>query len=174
LNPINIKLEPINIQQVHLLQKISIDTFNLAFEAFNTKENLDHYYKIAFSIPSLIKQIENPNSTFHFVYVNGNLTAYTKINIGESQTEIQANEGLEVERLYIYPEYQNIGLGKQLLNEIKINAILADKTYMWLGVWENNHRAIKFYQDFGFKKFDSHIYVMGNDPQNDWMMMLTL
>jgi ribosomal protein S18 acetylase RimI-like enzyme len=45
---------------------------------------------------------------------------------------------------------------------------------MWLGVWENNHRAIKFYHDFGFKKFDSHIYVMGDDPQNDWMMMLTL
>jgi ribosomal protein S18 acetylase RimI-like enzyme len=169
-----IKLEPINIQQVHLLQKISIETFNLAFAEFNTKENLEAYYQIAFSIPSLNKQLQDPNCSFYFVYVDDQLAAYTKINIGESQTEIKAIESLEVERLYIYPQYQNLGLGKHILNEIMVQAIIANKTYLWLGVWENNHRAIKFYTQLGFKKFDSHIYVMGDDPQNDWMMMLTL
>jgi ribosomal protein S18 acetylase RimI-like enzyme len=170
----NIVLKPVSVHDVHLLQKISIETFNLAFADFNTTENLASYYELAFSIKALIKQIENPNSIFNLVYVDNQLAAYTKVNIGESQTEIKAPDGLEVERLYIYPNYQNFGLGEFLLNQIKERALVLNKTYMWLGVWENNHRAIKFYQNFGFEKFDSHIYVMGNDPQNDWMMKFTL
>lgn len=170
----NIEIKPVTVHDVHLLQKISIQTFDLAFADFNTKENLATYYQLAFSIPALIKQIENPNSTFNMVYVDNQLAAYTKVNIGESQTEIKAPDGLEVERLYIYPNYQNFGLGEFLLNQIKERALSLNKKYMWLGVWENNHRAIKFYRNFGFEKFDSHIYVMGDDPQNDWMMKLSL
>ena len=45
-------------------------------------------------------------------------------------------------------------------------------TYVWLGVWEENHRAKRFYSKNGFVKFDTHIFKMGDDAQTDWMMKL--
>ena len=169
-----LRISQINIQQVHLLQKTSIETFSLAFAKDNTPENLVDYYGKSFSIEALLEQINDLNSRFYFIYDEDKLAAYFKINIGESQTEIGANDGMELERLYIYPEHQSKKIGAFIVNEVKIKALLEDKKYIWLGVWENNLRAIKFYQKQGFIKFDSHIYYLGNDPQNDWMMRLEL
>jgi len=38
---------------------------------------------------------------------------------------------------------------------------------VWLGVWEQNNRALAFYQKFGFKKTGDHIFCVGDDPQRD-------
>ncbi|MBC7652865.1 MAG: GNAT family N-acetyltransferase [Oligoflexus sp.] len=167
-----INISSVTIHQVHRLQKTSKETFSLAFANDNTKENLADYFEKAFSIEALTKQINDANSRFYFVYHDDELAAYFKINIGESQTEIGAQEGMELERLYIYPAYQNKKIGAFIINEVKIKAILEDKKYIWLGVWENNLRAIKFYKNQGFTKFESHIYYLGTDAQTDWMMHL--
>jgi ribosomal protein S18 acetylase RimI-like enzyme len=41
---------------------------------------------------------------------------------------------------------------------------------MWLGVWEKNFRAQKFYEKWGFEKFSEHVFLMGDDPQIDWLL----
>ncbi len=46
--------------------------------------------------------------------------------------------------------------------------------YIWLGVWEKNPRAIRFYEKNGFIQFDTHIFMVGNDPQTDVMMKRSL
>jgi diamine N-acetyltransferase len=167
-------ISQVNIQQVHQLQKICKETFLAAFAKDNTEQNINDYFEKAFSIKSLSKQINNLESRFYFVHHEQELCAYFKINIGKSQTEIQGADGLEIERLYIYPKYQNQGLGEIILNEVKIKAVLENKKYIWLGVWEHNLKAIKFYERSGFVQFDSHIYHLGDDAQTDWMMRLVL
>ena len=44
------------------------------------------------------------------------------------------------------------------------------KQWIWLGVWEHNHRAITFYEKMGFTIFDRHIFLLGQDVQYDWWM----
>jgi ribosomal protein S18 acetylase RimI-like enzyme len=44
------------------------------------------------------------------------------------------------------------------------------KDNIWLGVWEHNHQAIKFYTTWGFEKFGDHLFLLGDDPQTDWLM----
>lgn len=46
--------------------------------------------------------------------------------------------------------------------------------YIWLGVWEHNVDAIKFYEKQGFKKFDTHIFKLGDDEQTDNLMKLII
>ncbi len=171
---LNTKFTLIDQLQVHQLQKVSKETFTEAFAKDNTEENLKHYLTVAFNVESLITQINNPASEFYFLEIDGEIAGYFKINIGESQTEIKGADGLELERIYIFQKYQSKGLGGFIINEIKIKAIQKDKKYIWLGVWENNVKAIKFYQKLGFEKFDEHIYPIGDDPQTDWMMRLII
>ena len=49
-----------------------------------------------------------------------------------------------------------------------------NKDYVWLGVWEENPRAINFYKKNGFVAFDKHLFQLGNDLQTDIMMKLKL
>jgi ribosomal protein S18 acetylase RimI-like enzyme len=46
--------------------------------------------------------------------------------------------------------------------------------YIWLGVWEENTKAINFYTKNGFAGFDKHIFKLGDDEQTDIMMKLQL
>lgn len=170
----NITFSNIQLNQVELLQQLSIRTFTESFAKENTAENLKVYYKNAFSIKKLTNEINNPFSTFFFVFSDQLICGYFKINIGESQTEIKAPDSLELERIYILAAYQKKKIGENILNKIKEIATLENKKYIWLGVWEQNTKAIKFYERFGFKKFDTHIYPIGDDPQIDWMMKLML
>ena len=55
----------------------------------------------------------------------------------------------------------------KVANERKAN-------YVWLGVWEENKRAINFYEKNGFVVFGKHDFKLGDDVQTDLMMKLNL
>ncbi len=163
-----------DVQQVKMLQKLSIATFSESFGTDNTVENLNAYFEQAFSLPSLHLQLSDPESSFYFIYHGEESAGYFKINIGESQTEMKAKEGLELERIYILKKLQRKGFGKKIMEEVKRIAIEKDKKYIWLGVWEHNEKAKRFYESCGFHKFNEHDFLVGDDIQTDWMMRLEI
>lgn len=171
---LHIKIQEVQTSEVKTLQSLSKTTFSESFASFNSIENLKTYFKSAFGIKQLLKEMNNPFSRYYFVYFDDVICGYFKINIGEGQTEIKSTEGLELERIYILAKHQGKKIGEKVLEEVKTIAQAVQKKYIWLGVWEQNIKAIKFYERFGFKKFDTHIYPIGDDPQIDWMMKLML
>lgn len=99
---------------------------------------------------------------------------YLKINTGDAQTEIQDSQTLEIERIYVLKEFHGKKVG-QLLYEKAIQIATGLKVnYIWLGVWEQNLRALQFYKKNGFLAFDKHMFKLGNDEQIDIMMKLAL
>ncbi len=41
---------------------------------------------------------------------------------------------------------------------------------VWLGVWEENESAIRFYESWGFRFVGTKKFVLGKDVQNDMVM----
>ena len=169
-----IQIQKISSNNVVQLQEIGRQTFYETFAATNSEENMAAYLKEGFATEKLTTELENPYSEFYFASLNENVIGYLKVNFGQAQTELQDNQSLEIERIYVLREYhgQNIG---QLLFE-KAFAIAKNKRceYLWLGVWEENHRALQFYTKNGFVAFDQHVFVFGNEEQTDIMMKLLL
>jgi ribosomal protein S18 acetylase RimI-like enzyme len=99
---------------------------------------------------------------------------YFKLNVLSAQTDVKRDDSIELERIYVLKEYQSLGLGKQFLQYIKNKSQEKNKKLLWLGVWEENTRAIQFYQQHGFQKFDTHPYFIGSDEQTDWLMGFNL
>ena len=44
--------------------------------------------------------------------------------------------------------------------------------YIWLGVWQENPKAIQFYTKNGFEVFDQHVFKLGDEEQTDFLMRL--
>ncbi|HYH14058.1 MAG TPA: GNAT family N-acetyltransferase, partial [Flavisolibacter sp.] len=106
--------------------------------------------------------------------LNGTIIGYLKLNIGTSQTEIQDDSALEIERIYVLQAFHGKKVGPLLFEKALQVAKQKNVKYVWLGVWEENIRAISFYKKNGFVAFDKHIFVLGNDEQTDIMMRLQL
>ena len=158
------------LQDLESLRKISIETFYQTFADSNTEENMSAYLENAYSSEKLYKELCNPNSSFFFIYVDECLAGYLKINKFPSQTDINDIASLELERIYILNEFQGAGLGKDLLEHTISIALEQGKKYVWLGVWEHNERAKRFYEKNGFYRIGAHSFVVGDDVQTDYVM----
>lgn len=169
-----IKYAKCSEDQVDQLLWISKKTFVEAFEKDNNPKDFKKYIETAFSEDALKHELALKDTEFYFVYSKETLAAYFKLNVGSAQTDIKMDDSIELERIYVLSAFQNIGLGAELLTEVKHIAVVKDKTMLWLGVWEKNKRAIQFYQRQGFKKFGTHPYFIGLDEQTDWLMRLDL
>lgn len=170
----NIQLKKVTLNDIDQLQKIGRQTFFETFAESNTEENMKEYLENSFSTEKLHSELNNPNSEFYFAVEEDTVIGYLKINFGASQTELKDDKALEIERIYVLKEFHGKKVG-QLLYEKAIQIAKETKSdYVWLGVWEENHRALAFYKKNGFIEFDKHIFRLGNDEQTDIMMKLQL
>ena len=132
------------------------------------------YLEEGFSAEKLSAELNNHDSEFYFESLENNVIGYLKINHGKSQTELKDERAMEIERIYVLKDFHGKNVG-QLLYQKAIDIALVKKAdYVWLGVWEENPRAINFYKKNGFVEFDKHIFVLGDDEQTDIMMRLKL
>lgn len=166
----NITINKINIADLEALRKISIDTFRTAFAWGNTEEDLNAYMNNAFSEETLAGEINDPNSFFYFACIENQPVGYLRLNVKNAQSDLQAENGLEVSRIYIDQHYQGNGIGKVLLDKALETAEERKVDFIWLGVWEKNPGAIRFYERNGFVKFSTHPFMLGTDKQTDILM----
>jgi diamine N-acetyltransferase len=170
----NIDIRKLTPEDILQLQKISRQTFRETFSSGNTEENMKKYLDEDLSNERLTAELSDPNSEFYFALLDGEVIGYLKLNFGQSQTEIKDNRAVEIERIYVLKEFQGKKLG-QLLYDKAINiATQKNADYVWLGVWEENLKAINFYKRNGFAEFDRHVFKLGDDEQKDIMMKLQL
>ena len=169
-----IEIKEVTLHNVLQLQKIGKTTFHETFSAFNSAENMDEYLHRGFSIDQLTIELNDTNSKFYFAELNNSIIGYLKLNFGYSQTELNDEKGLEIERIYVLKAYHGNNVGQTLYNKAVKVAQQKEVEYMWLGVWEKNLRAINFYSKNGFVEFDKYIFVLGNDQQTDIMMKLKI
>ncbi|MFZ9146290.1 MAG: GNAT family N-acetyltransferase, partial [Sediminibacterium sp.] len=165
-------IENVNENEVEQLQSISRQTFAETFSDSNSKENMDKYLTENLSIKKLSEELNNENSHFFFIKDGERNIGYLKLNMGPSQTEMKDETALEIERIYVIQEYQGKKVGQQLYEKAIQVAKEKKAQYVWLGVWEENHKAIQFYNKNGFEVFDKHVFVLGDEKQTDLMMRL--
>ncbi|HLF35731.1 MAG TPA: GNAT family N-acetyltransferase [Cyclobacteriaceae bacterium] len=170
----NPEIKRVTINDIDQLQKIGRKTFYETFSSVNTEENMKKYLNEEFSLEKLTAEINNQDSEFYFATLDNKVIGYLKLNFGPSQTELKDGKSLEIERIYLLKEFQGKNVGQLLYDKVIQISRQKNVDYVWLGVWEENPRAINFYKKNGFMEFDKHIFKLGNDEQTDIMMKLKL
>ncbi len=156
------------------LQAISRQTFFETFADSNSEENMTKYLDTAYAAEKLSLEMASPSSEFYFAEIDGKVVGYLKVNFGVAQTELKDNSALEIERIYVLKEFHGAKVGQALYQKALEIAKSHNVNYLWLGVWEENHRALSFYKKNGFVEFDKHLFTLGEDTQTDLMMKLML
>lgn len=169
-----IEIEKTTINDLDQLQKIGRQTFYETFASGNTEENMEKYLDEGFSVTKLTTELNDRNVEFYFAKLDNQVIGYLKLNFGQSQTELQDEKAVEIERIYVLKEFHGKNVGQLLYDKALNVARQKNADFVWLGVWEQNPRAINFYKKNGFVEMDKHIFKLGNDQQTDIMMKLKL
>ena len=164
------KIRKININDLETLRNLSIQTFRETFDEVNTEEDMQKYLDENLSLERLKSELENPNSEFYFLENNNEILGYLKLNFKDAQTEKVEENHFEIERIYVLKAYLGQKLGQILFDKAIEIGREKKLEYVWLGVWEENNRALKFYKKNGFEIFGKHDFVLGEDVQTDLLM----
>lgn len=163
-----------SLEDLKAVQLIARETFFETFAEFNTEADMNKYLNENFSDEKIGAELSNPDSLFFIAWEDERAIGYLKVNSGLAQTELQDQSSLEIERIYVKNTYHGKKVGQLLYEKALEIARLQNKSYLWLGVWEENPKAIRFYEKNGFVAFDKHIFKFGEDEQTDVMMKKVL
>ncbi len=155
------------------LQQIALQTFKATYEHLNIPDNFKAYVDTSFSQSQLIHELNNPLSTYFLLQDGVKSIGYIKLNESTAQTELQEADSLELERIYVVQSEHGKGFGKILLQKAIDTSKNRHKKSLWLGVWQENPKAIAFYKHQGFEKFGEHAFILGNDHQIDDLMRIS-
>ncbi len=168
------ELRKANLSDLPELLVLARTSFVQAFTAGNKLENVQAYLAEAFTESKLTQEMLEPASTFIVASLDGELVGYTKLNLSAAQADVKDPASVEVARLYTLEKVWGTGLGQLLLDAAIHFGRQEGKTWLWLGVWEHNARAIRFYEKNGLRIFGSHPFPFGDEIQNDWLMRIEL
>ena len=169
-----VEIKKASLADLQELQLIGKQTFQETFAEVNSEENIKKYLADSFNDRKITDEIENPNSEFYIAIIDNQTIGYLKVNFGTAQTELKDPKGMELERIYVLRKYHGEKVGQLLFEKALQIATNKKVEYLWLGVWEKNIKAKKFYLKNGFIEFDKHIFRLGNDEQTDIMMKLVI
>ena len=157
-----------------MLSELGAKTFYDTFAKDNTSENMSAHLKKSFSSEIQFAELSVPEHIFLIAEEESQPIGYAQLIMDSKDEALAGNKSLEVRRIYAAQEYIGKGIGKALMQASIQEAKQRGCDSIWLGVWEKNPRAIEFYKKWGFKEVGTHIFTVGDDPQQDFIMELLL
>ncbi len=165
-----IDIRPIQFSELETLRKIAIDTYWDTFADSTTLENNQKFVDEAYTLEQFAKELEEPNNQYYLAWEGDQAAGYMRLRLSNEVEHELGSNTIELQRLYVHPNFQGKKIGVKLI-ELALDYARENKfEWIWLGVWEFNHRAQAFYKKFGFERFSEHVFQVGDDPQIDWLL----
>jgi ribosomal protein S18 acetylase RimI-like enzyme len=170
-----ITIRPAAIEDAPSLSRLAASTFRETFEAENTPEDMSRYLAEAFTPEQQAAEIGDPASTVLLAEHHGEsggaeLVGYAHLVSGPVPEAVRGTAPLELKRLYVTRAWHGRRVAQALMDAAIDAAHARGAQTLWLGVWERNPRAVAFYTKYGFARVGEHGFVLGGDPQTDWLL----
>lgn len=115
-------------------------------------------------------ELADPTLRTIIAQIDGELAGYVQLR-DPSPTSVRAGpHPVEIARFYVDRPWHGRGVARAMMRTTVAAAANADP--LWLGVFERNRRARAFYEKSGFVPAGRATFHMGEDVQNDWILVL--
>lgn len=136
---------------LHLISVLAITTHYEAYFELDPSPDLADYCVRFFNLETVKSELENPDLTYLIVEFNGNAVGFAELREGKKIECVKDKNAIEIQRIYVIEPMKGRKIGKALME--KCCEIGREKGYetIWLGVWDKNIEAQKFYENIGMK-----------------------
>jgi len=169
-----IEIVPALPKDIEMLRRISIETQVDTFAADNAPDHMEAYLKEAYEPVKFEREFYEPDSIYCIAWEGSEPAGFLRLRVTNEAEEYLGKNAIELQRLYVMRAFQGKKVGFMLMQHAIDYSRHKKFEWLWLGVWEHNIKAQEFYKKVGFQHFSNHVFWMGPDPQNDWLMKLKL
>ncbi len=165
----DLKIRRVELKDAKILSELASKTFFDTFVGTCTEKDMDDFLEAYYNIDQVTSELNDTNDYFYFAEVDGVVVGYIRFKEDYNNFEkMRQWKALELKRLYILKEFHGKGVAQALIDFYFKYAEQNNYEMAWLGVWEFNFRAQKFYQKNGFEDTgEQHPFPIGSTPQTD-------
>lgn len=165
-----IKIRKATADEVPAIRELAIEVYTDTFADSNTPEDLQLFLRDAYSLEKFKAEFNEPESVLYIALDDLKIVGFLRLRRNDEVNDKLGTNHIELHRLYVHRDYQGGPAARKLMEESIAYATKKKFEWIWLGVWEHNARAQKFYSKWDFERFSEHVFQMGNDPQTDWLL----
>ena len=161
-----------SVGDAEALAEFSARTFVDTFGHLYPPGDLKAYLAETYGAELQAREIEDPELHYHLALREGRIVGYCRC--GALKIDVDVGDGFEVHRLYVDGDTKGSGVAQALMDEALAWAKARGARAMYLSVWENNHRAQRFYKRYGFEHVGEHKFMVGSVADRDFIWRMTL
>ena len=161
-------------EDCRLLSKLAGSTFIESHGSSASEQDIQAYIKSKYNEEVFRDELTDERNIYHIIYYKNNAAGFSKIILNATHPNLSINNVTKLERLYILKDYYDKKLGLALFEFNRKLSKENNQAGMWLFVWKENERAIKFYQKSNFKIIGSHDFQISESHSNPNHQMLLL
>src|SRR5690606_32728126 len=147
------------------------------YEAYfeqDSAEDMASYLAETFTVRVTEEELGDPAATFFIAFRGDAAVGYAKLLSATRAEGLTGNNPIELKRIYLVERVWGTGIGKQLLEHCIDAAKVKGADTIWLGVWEENERGLRFYRKHGFEKVGTITFPYGNTVGINQVMELRI
>ena len=148
----NLSIRQADVSDLKIICALGITTFYEAYFEQDDPQDLANYVLESFSLEQIEKELRDENSAFFIAEANGRMVGYAKLRENSEVDCLKRGEAIELQRIYILEKARGKGIGEALMKRCFDAARAKGYKAIWLGVWEQNLAAQRFYERFSFVK----------------------
>lgn len=142
------QMKPVDLAVLH---KICCNAYIQNFYDHWEDGGLENYVNKVFGLNTLKAELADKNIQYFAAFINDTPVAFMKLNLFSNLPERPAQKGIELDKLYVLPEFKGLKVGRLLLDAAFDIAEHNKKEIFWLSVIDTNKEAIQFYGKLGFR-----------------------
>ncbi len=152
-----------------LLAKLGAQTFYDTFRSENTEEDIQAYIQKAYAEEHIKELLVDSNIQYAIAFDEQEAVGYTKLLLNATNEKL-SGKTVELEKIYVLQSSQGTGAGKALMDEAIQYAKQGGYDVLFLGVWQENKRALDFYAKAQFEVFTTRSFQLGSRLCEDYLM----
>ena len=133
--------------------------------------DLEAYISAELTPQRFAELIADPNVVVLVAERGGSLLGYMIIVLRSRHHAVVSRNSAELRKLYLDPALHGSGIAHQIMRAALEILSAARSRTIWLTVYSENPRAISFYLKWGFKIVCVQEFLVGSDPQRDFLMI---
>lgn len=170
----NLSIRQANVSDVKIICALGVTTFYEAYFQQDDSGDLANYVLESFSQAQIEAEIIDTDSTFFIAELNGKAVGYAKLRENSTADCLKSENAVELHRIYILERAKGRGVGRELMNRCFEAARAKGYETLWLGVWEQNSAALKFYEKTGFVKVGELQFPYGKAVGTNYVLKIEL
>jgi ribosomal protein S18 acetylase RimI-like enzyme len=134
--------------------------------------DIDDYVMHAFSPGKQARELTEPGGRVLVIEDSQNgLLGFAHLRQTPAPAVLADRFAVEISRFYVDRPWHGRGIARVLMSACIAEARSRGADALWLQVYQNNERAVAFYEKSGFRKSGTAKFQMGRRVDDDWVMV---